>query len=176
MSLDNKIYKGDVGTIFNLDAKVNIADATVHKISMLKPNNTKIDLNAWLTGSIGNIEIANAGSGYQVDDELTVVYNGGSVGKLTVTAVDGSGAITAVEVYNGGSGYQIANNITVTGGNGNGFVFNITSLAAATILKYVIQPGEFDQAGVYKMQAYVETPSWKGRGETVSFEVFDIFQ
>lgn len=36
---------------------------------------------------------------------------------------------------------------------------------------YVTQPGDFDKHGMYRLQAYVELPTWRGRGETVNLDV-----
>ena len=41
-------------------------------------------------------------------------------------------------------------------------------------IKYVIQEGDLDQAGEYKLQPYVDFGSWKGRGSIVSLTVEDI--
>lgn len=42
-------------------------------------------------------------------------------------------------------------------------------------IKYIAQQGDFDEAGDYFVQAYVELPAWRGRGEVDSFKVFDKF-
>lgn len=42
-------------------------------------------------------------------------------------------------------------------------------------IKYTIQAGDFNQAGLYYIQAYIESPTWTGRGETVTLQVFDNF-
>jgi hypothetical protein len=44
-----------------------------------------------------------------------------------------------------------------------------------TRIKHVIAQGELKQAGVYKLQAYAETPVWKLRGDTVHLEVLPKF-
>ena len=40
-----------------------------------------------------------------------------------------------------------------------------------TAIKYVTLAGDIDQAGVWKLQPYIEMPSWQGRGTTVSLSV-----
>ena len=45
-----------------------------------------------------------------------------------------------------------------------------------TRMKYNIVAGDWDEPGHYKLQAYVETPSWIGRGDTVSFFVSQKFE
>jgi len=49
-------------------------------------------------------------------------------------------------------------------------------IEGATKLKYIVQPGDIDQAGLWVVQAYVELPNWKGRGESDYFEVFEHFK
>jgi hypothetical protein len=44
-----------------------------------------------------------------------------------------------------------------------------------TKIRYVILDGDFDQAGKYLMQAYVEIGSWSGHGDTVTFTVSELF-
>lgn len=44
-----------------------------------------------------------------------------------------------------------------------------------TKIKYIIQENDFDVAGEYFVQAYIEIPGWKGRGETTSFTVYERF-
>jgi hypothetical protein len=45
-----------------------------------------------------------------------------------------------------------------------------------TKIRYVTTTGDFDQAGRYRLQAYVEMPGWKGFGETTTFKVLAAFQ
>jgi hypothetical protein len=44
-----------------------------------------------------------------------------------------------------------------------------------TKIKYTVIAGDFDQAGTYRLQAYVVMPGWTGRGDTVFFKVRDLF-
>ena len=45
-----------------------------------------------------------------------------------------------------------------------------------TKIKYVVQVGDFDQVGEYRVQSYVEMPSWSGLGDTTTFMVSQPFQ
>jgi hypothetical protein len=40
-------------------------------------------------------------------------------------------------------------------------------------LIYTTISGDFDQAGLYSIQSYIEMDGWEGRGQTVTFEVFN---
>lgn len=42
-------------------------------------------------------------------------------------------------------------------------------------IKYVVVADDFDQTGEYRLQAYVEMPSWQGRGDTARFQVSEQF-
>jgi hypothetical protein len=44
-----------------------------------------------------------------------------------------------------------------------------------TKILYRAQPGDFSIAGVYMIQAYIEIPGWKGRGNLATLIVWDIF-
>jgi hypothetical protein len=45
-----------------------------------------------------------------------------------------------------------------------------------TKIRYIVTADDFNVAGEYRLQAYVEMPGWKGRGDTVRFKVTDPFQ
>lgn len=49
-------------------------------------------------------------------------------------------------------------------------------MEAVKYVKYVVQDGDFDMKGNYLFQAYVETPAWKGLGETVKWQVYEKFK
>jgi len=49
-------------------------------------------------------------------------------------------------------------------------VFDAT-LNNSTSIKYVLLDGDFNVAGNWQVQAYIEMPGWKGRGEWASIEV-----
>lgn len=40
-------------------------------------------------------------------------------------------------------------------------------------IHYVTLAGDLDAVGKWHIQLYIESPSWKGYGEIVSFEVYD---
>ena len=52
----------------------------------------------------------------------------------------------------------------------------VASLEGLTKLKYTVQAGDWDQKGRYYLQAYIEMPSWEGRGETVTFDIYDAYK
>ena len=54
--------------------------------------------------------------------------------------------------------------------NGRRVTWNAVQDAETTI-KYVVQAGDLDVAGDWQLQAYVEFPTWKGRGEVATLKV-----
>jgi len=43
----------------------------------------------------------------------------------------------------------------------------------ATAIKYVLAAGDINQAGQWRLQAYIEMPGWKGRGKPCSMTVLE---
>jgi hypothetical protein len=88
-------------------------------------------------GEIVSVAIYDGGSGYSVDDVLTLEKDSGSdEATVTVTGVDGAGVITGVSLAEGGLGYEISiynrNTTTgypgtITGGTGSGADIKITN-------------------------------------------------
>lgn len=80
-----------------------------------------------LKGAIVTIDVNTAGTGYEVDDILTVT-TGGSGGKVRVDRVDDNGSVEEVLIYSYGYGYSVGTS-AVTGGTGNDdFVLDIVSV------------------------------------------------
>lgn len=50
------------------------------------------------------------------------------------------------------------------------------SIYDSTHLQYTVQDGDLDESGVYKIQAAVTLPSWKGLGETDTFTVYESYE
>lgn len=71
----------------------------------------------------------NAGTGYVVGDQITVVQGGASHGVLTVLAVT-AGAVTSLgtTIGNQGTGYATATALATTGGTGTGLEVDITAI------------------------------------------------
>lgn len=84
-----------------------------------------------------NIHAGNAGTGYTLNDIVTVTQGGASLGTVKITAVN-AGVPTAVSVVSGaqGTGYAIANALATTGGTGTGLQVDITAIGE-TLLQAV---------------------------------------
>jgi len=46
--------------------------------------------------------------------------------------------------------------------------------ASSTSISYIIQEDDLNYVGIWKLQAYVETPNWKLHGEEASLQVLGI--
>jgi len=123
-------------------------------------------LSDFLLLTINTATVINGGSGYHVDDVLTI--NGGKNGTLKVTSLNGS-AVAAVSVTNSGSGYDSEVTYSVTGGAGNGATFKFTLNSGFTPSSQ--QVGSF-QTKPDNVKACVRMPSKTGQilimGETVT--------
>jgi len=47
----------------------------------------------------------------------------------------------------------------------------VGTVSDTTKILYVVAVGDFDQAGEYRLQSYIEMPGWIGHGGTVTFKV-----
>lgn len=47
----------------------------------------------------------------------------------------------------------------------------VGALEGTTSIAYFVQAGDWDQAGDYRVQAYVEMAGWQGHGDTARFRV-----
>ena len=61
---------------------------------------------------------------------------------------------------------------TINARKPDGTAVQWTAVASgATAIKYVVLVNDLSVAGVWLLQAYIEMPGWKGRGETASLQV-----
>ncbi len=83
------------------------------------------------TGSISSVNATptTSGSGYSLNDILTI--SEGSGGQVKVTGVS-SGQVTAVTLYAAGIGYTTGTGKVTTGGTGTGCSINITGVSSGT--------------------------------------------
>lgn len=80
--------------------------------------------------AVGAIDVVSAGTGYAVDDPVTVSWGSGAGMTARVASVAGDGGITSVEVTAGGSGYTSAPDVAA-GGSGSGALLTAALAPAA---------------------------------------------
>jgi hypothetical protein len=94
------------------------------------------------TSTVGTATVLSAGSGYTVNDVLTLTGGGGSGASATVSAVSGTGAITGLTLTNGGNGYTNGATVSLVDATGAGIgtgataritVYNPNTCANATL-------------------------------------------
>jgi|WetSurMetagenome_2_1015567.scaffolds.fasta_scaffold16533_2 hypothetical protein len=73
-----------------------------------------INITGTTNGVITTAEVNLSGSGYQVNEALTIAGGSGSGGKLRVSSVGGGGAVTGLAIIDGGSGYGTATNLSTS--------------------------------------------------------------
>ena len=82
---------------------------------------------------ITSLTTANGGTGYLVNDIITVVQPDATGGTLTVGSVDGNGAVLTFSIATQGSGYSVAVNLATMGGTGSGLIVNVTAITPANL-------------------------------------------
>lgn len=88
-----------------------------------------------VTDGVVSVAQNAAGSGYIVNDFLTIDGGNGDA-DIIVTAVNGGGAITAYRLFDGGSGgYSTASNVATSNGSGTGATFDITAGASNALMR-----------------------------------------
>lgn len=111
------------------------------------------------SGAIKTIAINNGGSGYSVDDVLTVAV--GTGGTATVLAVDGSGVITEIELTTGGSGYDNATGAATTVAPSGG-----TGATVDIVVEFAVASITVDTGGADYLFASVKFDTTYGSGAT----------
>lgn len=105
-----------------------------------KSGTPTLDATIAIADRIDTVQVnaGNAGTGYSMNDKLTVVQSGGSLGVLNVDTVGGGGSVATISVYAPGSGYTVANGLstTVAPPGGSGCKIDILSLIDTTVLTF----------------------------------------
>lgn len=81
-------------------------------------------------GEVLTLEINSTGAGYETDDEINLVQDGGAGCIIWVKAVGTGGVITNYEIKaaSGGRGYVVASGVGTAFGHGTGATFNILTV------------------------------------------------
>lgn len=100
------------------------------------------------------------GSGYTVDDVLTIAGGvGGTVKVVSVTDVMVTGEVTAVELVDAGAGYSFSGNMATTGGTGTGCTISVVA---------VTDGGAITEYGDYLTHALIYRQVYNGASKTWS--------
>ncbi len=87
-----------------------------------------------VAGKVATMVLQATGSGYAVDDVLTISGGGGTGATATVLAVSGTGAVTEIELTTRGSGYANTSGAATTGGGGTNATITITVATGEIVL------------------------------------------
>lgn len=117
--------------LVNLFSTPDLVLAAVNDISSLS-DDSEVIVSEYQP--IATVTLNNGGSGYSVDDVLTVVQSGGSGGTITITSV-AAGVVDGISLTTGGVGYVVENALstTVAPPGGTGCKINITVLMYANL-------------------------------------------
>lgn len=123
---------GDVGSdVRVVGAGAAGADLVTTISSVTNSTTAVLAATAGTTVTAADVGIGFVGSGYAVNDTVTVTQSGASYGILTVSAVAQSGMVKTLVTTPGnqGTGYSIATGLsTTTSGSGTGLEVNITAI------------------------------------------------
>jgi hypothetical protein len=117
----------NVDSTYEISANGNVASA-IGASSGVKFLGNIPSISGLLTVVVG----FDGGTGYAVNNVLTVTGCSGSGGTVTVSSVSG-GVVTAVTVTRPGTGYIVGTNCATTGGAGTGATVNITAIGSTTV-------------------------------------------
>ena len=99
------------------------------------------------TNGVSTFVISNGGTGYLLNDLLTVTGGSGTA-QVKVTSLGGGGVVLTVVLTLPGSGYTTATEVPLTGGSGTSATLNITATAATPFTTLVgVQGQAFSASG-----------------------------
>lgn len=126
-ALVNYLNSLAIGEEVTYSALWSVALSVTPNISQPEFSIKSVTLDAAATGLFTVVPGTSAGTGYAVNDVLTIA--GGTGGTVTVSSVS-AGAITGIkpQVTASGSGYAVAAGVAVSGGSGTGGHVNITAV------------------------------------------------
>jgi hypothetical protein len=110
-------------------------------IRLLHVNPSAVVVNA-TNGTIETVSLGNGGTGYTVNDVLTVVHSGAALGTVRVDTVN-AGVILTITRIAKGTGYTVANGKAVTGGTGSNATINVLTINGPRTITtdYLVVPG-----------------------------------
>lgn len=109
---------GPLTSIGILNAGRNYDAASPPNLSITGGGGSGAAASVVVNGSINNISVDTAGSGYTSSPLISIVGGGGS--GAAATAIITKGTVSNILITNGGSGYTSQPSITIVGGEGSG--------------------------------------------------------
>lgn len=118
-----------------------IANYWVEDVGSLQHHSFRGGQGRYEANGIISVEINGttgaSGSGYSIDDILTVIQGGNVTGTLKVTGETG-GVITSLSINAGGSGYTVADGLSTTSLGGTGCIIDITEVGTVFNPTYIV--------------------------------------
>jgi hypothetical protein len=94
-----------------------------------------------------------SGTGYALNDVLTLVQSGASGGTFEVMQLGAGNCVAAGVVTVAGLGYSVASGVTTTGGTGTGATLNITQVATSTMSQVTVDNNDLNDPGQLAAQS-----------------------
>lgn len=124
-----------------LAGKTSLAEGIPMNAIGVQPNMLLVE------DGVATLTLGAPGTGYHVDDIVTLVQASASACRVRVLTVDGSGVILTWELATPGEGYTVANGLatTVAPSGGSNATFNVTAVADRTVVEtFTITKSEAD--------------------------------
>lgn len=116
-----------------------------------------------LSGLVRTVAVNAGGSGYAVNDVLTVGADGLTVKVATVSG----GVVTGVTIVTPGSGYSVASAQATTGGGGTGCTIDIDSVGGETVVEGVARTKDTTYYCGVISTSYPSSGSMKAAADTI---------
>ena len=138
LNLSGKFSSPDNSPVLNMTSFEDI-EGYLHTVALTALNAYMLSAGPTLNLLTYPVYIATAildaaGTGYSVNDILTIVQAGGIGGTALVNTINtGTGAITGLSLLQPGNGYTNATGLPTTGGTGTGATISITTTTFTTL-------------------------------------------
>ena len=126
-------------TSLKVDLEGKVPCAIVIPPNLASTSFTLLANQGGVKGAIVKSAINNAGSGYSINDVITIVQNGASGGTITVNTIGAGGSVATYTLTTAGSDYFQATGLatTVAPSGGTSFTINILSVDGESYMPLV---------------------------------------
>jgi hypothetical protein len=119
-------------------------------------------------GGVTSVYVLFGGSGYAVNDVITIVHPSGTSASVIVATVNGSGSILSTQVLAGGSGYEpVEATAVITHPSGAGFTGTVLT-NSGVVTGVSISSGGF---GYQDLEPTLDISTTSGSGAEFSFTI-----
>lgn len=131
-----------------------------------------VDQSEYIFGEVKTVTVGASGTGYSVDDVLTIIQTGGSGATVKVLTVDTGGEVLTVSLLTGGKMYSSESGLVTTGGDGEDCTINIT-LTDLPITDFGKELIVADIANGHLLTRFKEKGWWERRAKDYNADSID---